>query len=92
MFSRSGGHKTKETYPTRPGSSTPCKHGLRRDKTLLNNEMTELSPQEYLRSKLQEQSAAYKEQLARIEREKEELRNYKEDDVASFKVALVHHR
>ena len=34
----------------------------------------------------------YKEQLARVEREKEELRNYKEDEVASFKVALVHHR
>ena len=28
MFSRSGGHKTKETYPTRPGSPTPCKQGL----------------------------------------------------------------
>ena len=23
------GHKTKETYPTRPGSPTPCKKGLR---------------------------------------------------------------
>ena len=31
MFSRSGGHKTKETYPTRPGSPTPCKHGLSED-------------------------------------------------------------
>ena len=29
MFSRSGGHKTKETYPTRPGSPTPCKQGLK---------------------------------------------------------------
>ena len=28
LFSRSGGHKTKETYPTRPGSHTPCKQGL----------------------------------------------------------------
>ena len=28
MFSRSGGHKTKETYPTRPGSPTPCKQVL----------------------------------------------------------------
>ena len=28
MFSRSGGHKTKETYPTRPGSPSPCKQGL----------------------------------------------------------------
>ena len=28
LFSRSGGHKTKETYPTRPGSPTPCKQGL----------------------------------------------------------------
>ena len=54
--------------------------------------MTELSPQAYLRSQLQEQSATYKEQLARVEREKEELRNYKEDEVASFKVALVHYR
>ena len=27
-FSRSGRHKTKETYPTRPGSPTPCKQGL----------------------------------------------------------------
>ena len=23
------GHKTKETYPTKPGSPTPCKQGLR---------------------------------------------------------------
>ena len=30
MFPRSGGHKTKETYPTRPGSPTPCKQGLTR--------------------------------------------------------------
>ena len=29
FFSRSGGNKTKETYPTRPGSPTPCKQGLR---------------------------------------------------------------
>ena len=29
MFSRSGEHKTKETYPTRPGSPTPCKEGLK---------------------------------------------------------------
>ena len=29
LFSRSGGHKTKETYPTRPGSPTPGKQGLR---------------------------------------------------------------
>ena len=29
LFSRSGGHKTKETYPTRPGSPTPCKQALR---------------------------------------------------------------
>ena len=28
MFSRSGGHKTKETYPTRPGSPTSCKEGV----------------------------------------------------------------
>ena len=28
LFSRSGGHKTKETYPTRPASPTPCKQGL----------------------------------------------------------------
>ena len=28
LFSRSGRHKTKETYPTRPGSPTPCKQGL----------------------------------------------------------------
>ena len=28
LFSRSGGHKTKETYPTKPGSPTPCKQGL----------------------------------------------------------------
>ena len=26
--SRSGAHKTKESYPTRPGSPTPCKQGL----------------------------------------------------------------
>ena len=29
LFLRSGGHKTKETYPTRPGSPTPCKQDLR---------------------------------------------------------------
>ena len=29
LFSRSGGHKTKETYLTRPGSPTPCKQALR---------------------------------------------------------------
>ena len=28
LFSRSGGHKTKKTYPTKPGSPTPCKQGL----------------------------------------------------------------
>ena len=28
LFSRSGGHKAKETYPTRPGSPTPCKEGV----------------------------------------------------------------
>ena len=28
LFSRSGGHETKETYPTKPGSPTPCKQGL----------------------------------------------------------------
>ena len=27
----SGGHKTKETYPTRPGSPTPCKQDLSND-------------------------------------------------------------
>ena len=42
LFSRSGGHKTKETYPTRPGSPTPCKQGLSVQKasnilTILNN-------------------------------------------------------
>ena len=31
MFSCSGGDKTKETYPTRPGSPTPCKQGLSKD-------------------------------------------------------------
>ena len=29
LFSRSAGHKTKETYPARPGSPTPCKQGLK---------------------------------------------------------------
>ena len=29
LFSRSEGDKTKETYPTRPGSPIPCKQGLR---------------------------------------------------------------
>ena len=29
LISRSGGHTKKETYPTRPGSPTPCKQGLR---------------------------------------------------------------
>lgn len=43
-----------------------------------------------MRTQLQEQSAAYKEQLARVEREKEELKNYKEEEVASFKVSLLY--
>ena len=30
LFTWSGGHKTKETYPTRQGAPTPCKQGLRR--------------------------------------------------------------
>ena len=29
LFTWSGGHKTKETYPTRPRSPTPCKQGLK---------------------------------------------------------------
>ena len=29
LFSRSGGQETKETYPTKPGSPTPCKQVLR---------------------------------------------------------------
>ena len=33
LFSRSGGHKTKETYSTRPRSPTPCKQGLRQMST-----------------------------------------------------------
>ena len=37
LFSRSEGHKTKETYPTRPGSPTPGKQGL------IANGVTELS-------------------------------------------------
>ena len=32
LFSRSGGQKTKETYPIRPGSPTPCKQGVRHRK------------------------------------------------------------
>ena len=28
LFSRPERHKTKETYPTTPGSPTPCKQGL----------------------------------------------------------------
>ena len=35
MFSRSGGHKTKETYPTRPGSPTPCKQGLNAETSIM---------------------------------------------------------
>ena len=37
MFSRSGGHKTKETYPTRPGSPSPCKQGLKDQKATIFN-------------------------------------------------------
>ena len=37
QFSRSEGHKTKETYPTRPGSPTPCKQGLKRKKEKRKN-------------------------------------------------------
>ena len=37
LFSRSGGHKTRETYPTRPGSPTPCKQGLKSDFVLVRN-------------------------------------------------------
>ena len=29
LFSRSGGQKTKETYPTKPRCPTPCKQGLK---------------------------------------------------------------
>ena len=36
LFSRSGGHKTKETYPTRPGFPTPCKQGLKRPNSQLH--------------------------------------------------------
>ena len=39
LFSRSGGHKTKETYPTRPGYPTPCKQGLNR--VMLNGDDNE---------------------------------------------------
>ena len=42
--------------------------------------------QNNLQTQLQEQAATHKEQLVRIEREKEELKNYKEQEVASFKV------
>lgn len=45
-----------------------------------------ISFQNHLRTQLQEQAAAHKEQLARVEREKEELEKYKEQEVASFKV------
>ena len=31
------GHKTKETYPTRPGSPTPCKQGLRVAETIADS-------------------------------------------------------
>ena len=31
----------------------------------------------------------YKEQLTRVDREKDELRNYKEEEVASFKVSYI---
>lgn len=42
--------------------------------------------QNHLQTQLHEQAAAHKEQLALIEREKEELKTYKEQEVASFKV------
>lgn len=45
-----------------------------------------MSFQNHLRTQLHEQAAAHKEQLARVEREKEELKNYKEQEGASFKV------
>ena len=45
-----------------------------------------MSFQNHLRTQLHEQTATNKEQLARVEREKEELKNYKEQEVASFKV------
>ena len=45
-----------------------------------------MSFQNHLRTQLQEQAAAYKEQLTRVELEKEEVKNYKEQEVASFKV------
>ena len=35
VFTPSGGHKTKETYATKPGSPTPCKQGLRDAKVAL---------------------------------------------------------
>ena len=45
-----------------------------------------MSFQNHLRTQLHEQAGAHKEQLASVEREKEELKNYKEQEVASFKV------
>ena len=38
LFSRSGGHKTKESYPTRPGSPTPCKQALSDSLPFLNQD------------------------------------------------------
>ena len=44
LFSRSGGHKTKETYPTRSGSPTPCKQGLRSNEECMAPPWSEAGP------------------------------------------------
>lgn len=47
--------------------------------------------EKYLQTQLQEKSAAYKEQLARVELEKEEFKQFKEEEVASFKEQTQQH-
>ncbi|XP_020624000.1 forkhead-associated domain-containing protein 1-like isoform X1 [Orbicella faveolata] len=58
-----------------------AKDGLQRAKETEN----------HLRTQLHEQAAAHKEQLTRVEREKEDLKNYKEQEVASFKEQTRQH-
>lgn len=47
--------------------------------------------EKYLRSQLQEQSTHQTQQLARVEHEKEELKNFREEEIASFKEQTRQH-
>lgn len=51
-----------------------------------------LSLQNELRSELKEKTSLYESQLANVEKEKEVLKTYKQDEVQSFKVTSCTNR